>query len=313
MNDYFFMNLVRKTHAVEDRRHEFHIRCPECGHYSTPRKPHCSFNHQGWKCFVCGSGGSLKQLADLVGLHSDGPYIAPIHIKQEVKTPPSWLSKAESFVAGYEAHPKRYELWHSYKPVSIETINRMRLGVGVLPKYSSQCQHERLIVPVFDGTMCLGLRGRSLGCNCGKWLSSSGTILELLPLYNAEALKSGCVVWIVENPVDALLITDNTPYIGVAVYSTSYWRDAWLETLRTAQPEMIIVALDNDLVGLGGANRRDEFIQDWLKTHKSVPEPRGIRLANLLLQQGLPAKIFDWGSAPYKADIGSLLMEAQNV
>jgi hypothetical protein len=149
-----------------------------------------------------------------------------------------------------------------------------------------------------------------LGCECGKWLSSSGTILELLPLYNAEALKPGCVVWIVENPVDALLITDNTPYIGVAVYSTSYWRDAWLDTLRAAQPEMIIVALDNDLVGNGGAQRRGEFIQDWLSNHPKVPEACGIKLVNHLNRHGLKSNLFDWGRSAYKADIGSLLLAA---
>jgi hypothetical protein len=64
--------------------------------------------------------------------------ILPHSYQTEVKTPQA-VSKAESFVAIMSPTQPGTKLWQSYKPVSIETINRMRLGVGVLPKYSSQC------------------------------------------------------------------------------------------------------------------------------------------------------------------------------
>jgi hypothetical protein len=194
------------------------------------------------------------------------------------------MARPDVLLERYENHPRRFEAWQAHKPVSVETIRRKRLGMGVLP--ASRCKHERLIVPILDGTMLVGLRGRAIACSCGKWLVAGGTTLEMLPLYNQEALQPGCVVWIVENPVDALLLTERTPYAGVATYSVSYWRQAWTETLQAAQPELMIVAYDNDDPG----------------------RKNGIRLANTLLAAGLQVTLFDWGQAVYKADIGSLLM-----
>lgn len=311
-----FDDLVRHLSADVDGHGEAHFSCPDCGHESSPKSPHCSFGPKGWHCFVCGAGGSLHALAEKVELNSDQtfynapsrPQEAPSATKKEYR----WLSNPEPLLRAYESHPKRFEFWQRHKPVSVETIRAGRFGVGVLP--ASRCHHPRLVVPIIDGTMVVGLRGRWMGCSCDqrrdKWLVAGGTTLEHLPLYNAEALKPGAVVWMVENCVDARLITQNTPYTGVAVYSTSYWRDAWLEALKAARPEMIIVALDNDLVGNGGAARRDEFIKLWYQEHPqatAVPKCNGIERVNTLLAAGLNAVLFDWGKAPHKSDIGSLL------
>jgi hypothetical protein len=284
---------------------EYHLTCPECGHVSSPRNPHCSFNERGWYCFVCGAHGSLANLAKLVGLSTNAQYTPPSSHLQPRRDSFPWQEHPEAIVERYEAHGARYESWAKYKPVSREMIISHHLGVGVLP--SSRCKHDRLIVPIYDGTLIVGLRGRSMGCDCGKWLAAGGTLLEHMPLYNHEAIRPGCTVWIVENPVDALLVNEQTPYFGVAVYSTSYWREAWLETLLAARPELVVVALDNDLVGLGGDERRSEFIETWLLTHPRVPEPAGIKILNRLLAAGLHAVPYRWGKAEYKADIGGLL------
>jgi hypothetical protein len=111
----------------------------------------------------------------------------------------------------------------------------------------------------------------------------------------------------VENPVDALMLTERTPFVGVATYSVSYWRPHWTELLRAARPEYIIVAYDNDVPGNGGDERRDEFVRDWLRTHPRVPDPAGPRLANALQRDGLPAHLYRWGQAENKTDVGSLL------
>lgn len=315
-------DLAAALSADADRQGEYHIACPECGHESSPKAPHCSFNAQGWHCFVCDAGGGLTDLAKRVGLNDvDHPFYNPPVRPPEAprRTPvPDWMLHPENYLQRFEAHPQRLELWGWHKGgVSTETVRRMRLGVGALPL--SRCPHERLIVPIFDGTMLLGLRGRSLAergrsaCDCTKWLQSLGTTLERLPLYNAAALRPGCVVWIVENCVDALLITERTPFIGVAVYSTSYWRDEWLETLREARPEVVMVALDNDLVGNGGALRRQEFERLWFEQHpqaRTAPQANGVQRVNRMLASGLPARLYDWGRAEHKADIGSVLCGA---
>lgn len=303
--------LVHRTQADVDRRGEAHLACPVCGKESSPRNPHCSFSERGWKCFVCGSGGSLRDLAKRlqVETHAEMPLYANRKAAKPVRTNvPYWATfeSAQRLLERFENHPHRISLWRSYKCLSEEMIERHRLGVGVLP--ASRCKHERLIVPVFAGTMLVGLRGRSLSCDCGKWLQSGGTTLDRLPLYNDQALEQGGVVWIVENPIDALMISERTPYTGLATYSISYWREAWTETLKAAQPELVVIAFDNDLPGQGGGVNRERMVREWLRTHPMVPEPRGPKLANTLIKAGLPAVLYDWpAGTPNKFDIGSLL------
>lgn len=240
---------------------------------------------------------------------------------------PAWRADPWPLVRTYEAHPQRFELWRRYKPLMPETIERMHLGVGVLPACS--CHHERLVVPVLDGSMVVGLRGRRLACRCPqKWHQAAGTKLDLLPLYNAAAITPGSVVWIVENTVDALLVGDAAPpYVGVSTYSTSYWKDAWLWALKAALPRTIIVAYDQDLSGNGGGSRRMEFIRHYRERYSATPPhgaafadlrvpaaplPRiptaaGPRLVRRLIAAGLDAILYDWGNAEEKTDLGDVL------
>lgn len=312
--------LLRHTHAVlgrGDQKEEAHLTCPACGHASSPRSPHCSFSPRGWKCFVCGAGGGLQDLANRVGLQT-GTYIPPIIVEQPVRQldTPRWMdmSVATRLLHQWEHHPQRLALWKNYKALPDEIIFAKRLGVGKLPAYSSKCQGDRLIVPVFDKHgQLVGIRGRYLGCACcnpksDKWLVAKGTTPERMPLYNADALTKGATVCIVENPIDALILSVETPHVGVASYSTSYWQDRWTETLRQACPHLIVVIYDNDLVGNGGSSQRPAMTTAWKATHNNkVPASRGVKLANHLLQTGLPAVLYNWAKeAPAKADVGSL-------
>ena len=299
--------LIRRTHATKDRSGEFHITCPACGHESTPKSPHCSFSAKGWHCFSCGSGGSLNALGRLLLDKSFDTVSLPYIETKTPKKASCWLTGA--LAARFAEHPRRNELWNSYKPLSVVTLDRNQLGVGVLPY--SRCKHERLIVPVWNGPEPVGIRGRAIDCDCGKWLASAGWSIDLAPLYNSDSLGVGQVIWIVENPVDALMLSERTEYAGVATYSVSYWTEAWTRRLVEAQPELVIVAYDNDLVGCGGGPRRDEFIRMWLEDpkHKVVPPANGPALANKLLEAGLPVTLYDWGYADYKADIANLLMQ----
>lgn len=258
---------------------------------------------------MCGSHGSLRNLAQRTGLDYGiyNPPVNPPESRQEgLQRPAAWLVDAHNLIRRYVAHSRSWELWQNYKPVSRDDFDRCRLGVGVLP--ASKCRHERLIVPIYSGSEVRGLRGRAIDCTCGKWLAPAGTNISIYPLYNEESLRPGCVVWVLENPVDALLLSRRTGFVGVATYSVAYWQDAWTETIRAAQPELVVVAYDNDLPGGGGAARREEMIRDWLRTHPRVPPAAGPRLANRLLEAGLNAVVFDWGKQPAKSDIGSLLM-----
>jgi hypothetical protein len=307
-----FEDLMYHTGAVPDRRGEHHITCPDCTHESTPRAPHCSFNEQGWFCFSCGAGGSLKSLAERLNVPvSERPQITPRKSLQEAPRRAYPWQHDPDILYAYESHPQRFLAWERYKPLPRPVIEAKRLGVGRLP--SSKCPHERLIVPVLDEGEMVGLRGRSLGCECGKWLVAAGTHLNRQPLYNQDALTNNQVVWIVENPVDALMVAVSTPFVGLASYSTSWWRAEWTEVLKLARPELVMVAYDQDLVGNGGGDRRAEFVAEWLKSHPRVPESRGIKLVNTLLAAGIHAVLFPWKDKPYKYDIGSLLMQGASV
>ena len=256
---------------------------------------------------MCGEGGSLRSLADLLNLDSRD-YQTPVYVtaKKEQKFY-SWMASADAIVRSQEGRSDVFERWTEYKPIKRSTIVSRRLGVGVLP--ASRCHHERLTVPVIDGSMIVGIRGRSLGCECGKWLAAGGTTLDMLPLYNCQALGTGQVVWIIENPIDALMVGERTDYIGVATYSVSYWREAWTEALTLARPELVVIAYANDLVGNGGALNRPVFEQEWLSRHPRLPRSNGPRLANHLECAGLPVSLFDWGKRPNKYDVGSLLTQ----
>lgn len=300
MSSTLFDKLANYLHGEIDRREECHIPCPDCGHESSPKNPHCSFSEKGFYCFVCGSKYSLMGLANRVNLET-GSYI-PLPAKpREPEKPASWIPMAETLVDRYIKHPYKIREWQKYKPISRETIIKRRLGIGILP--ASKCKHERLIVPIIDGSEIVGLRGRSLGCDCGKWLAPLGTRLEHLPLYGE--IRS--ITWIVENPIDALLLAERLEYGAVATYSVSYWREEWIQPLRAC--DLVIIAYDNDLPGNGGSERRDEFIREYLKTHNQIPPSNGIRLANCLNMEGIRTVLYGWGKKPFKYDIGALIAE----
>lgn len=300
--------LIAKTGNVPLRygRDEYHVQCPSCGKESTPRNTRCTFSERGWHCFACNAGGSLRSLADKLGV--EGEYTIPEPKPVEPQKPRFWQVQGETVVKRFETHLMRLALWTRYKPISKEIIVSRRLGVGVLP--SSRCQHERLIVPIFEDGRLIGLRGRAINCECDKWLTSAGTTPRNMPLYNLENIPTGAVIWIVENSVDALLIGQYTEFHGAASYSVSYWESRWTDALIAKKPEYVMVAYDNDLPGNGGAARRKEFIEMYLsdpKHNNKLPKAAGPALVGTLKRAGLRARLFDWGDDDYKADIGSIL------
>jgi len=296
-----FDALLRQHGVQPDRHGEAHVTCPFCGKEPKRGQVHFSFSERGGKCFVCGQGATLSKLAELWGHGEPRPAPAP---KPRPARRAVW--NWDALVAQYAANPRRLEAWASYKPLPEDVIRARRLGLGTFPKSLSKCQHERLMVPLYEDGRCVGIRGRSLGCSCGRWLSPLGSRCVL---YNAEALSraAGRVVFIVENPVDALMLEQLHPHVvAVATLGVSMWQDTWTDLLRRCGARRVVVAYDNDVPGNGGTAAARAA---WQARHGSLPMPGGIRLVNRLLEAGIPARLYDWGDAPVGADIGSVLQK----
>jgi phage/plasmid primase-like uncharacterized protein len=293
--------------------------CPFCGGHDRFNIVQKRSGLELWHCRGCGNGkyqdviDFVKQRDNLtfaeaierLGEAQPVTAVTPVLPTRRQTTPgPAW---AAAGAGRFAAHPRRYELWQAYKPLSEDTINRANLGVGVLP--ASRCNHERLIVPIYNDGELVCLRGRAINCDCGKWLASGGFSLDSLPLYNVDALPTGGVLWIVENPVDALMIGEATDYTGAATLAVSYWRDHWLEAIQAKRPSLVVVAYDNDLPGNGGAWRRQEMMAVWKRQRPGQQPPKawGVKLVNRLLKAGLPVELYDWQDNAVKTDIGSLL------
>ena len=305
-----FDSLCHHVHAEPDRRGEVHIDCPYCGKQAKRGQTHFRFSVRGFKCWVCGESGSLKRLAEQLDAQPlDRPVpraVAPVAPAR----PRAWQTNPQAVLERFLEAPDRLPLWQAYKPLTLETIARWKLGVGLLP--SSACRHQRLIYPLLEDGRIVGFRGRSTGCDCPKWLTAGGSKTVLFGL---ELVEPGSEVILVENPVDALLAIQETPGV-VAVASTAgagTWREEWTQELRQRRPAHVTVWLDHDLAGNGSRYHWHEMVADWKAKHpdcKRIPDPNGPRIANLLEAAGIRASLYVWPKGtPLKYDLGSALIE----
>lgn len=332
-----FAVLVRHYGAEVDRRGWVHVKCPNCGKDGTRKDIHFSFSeNHGAKCQACGYGANLKQLASKLGLLDQPIEPAPPIVRREPEIKHyAWMDDLPAYLKDYTCNDSRWEKWADYRNVPGEVVARYYLGVGVFPPYSSQCQHPRLMVPMFQGGMPVAFRGRAISCNHAKWLSTSmggrapllynGAILlhekdrlSTLPgqFDLADALGPYCrdrVLFIVENPVDCILF-ESAGLSAVATLGVTMWTQErpWTALLRQARPKLVVIMYDHDLPGNGASSQAQyrEMVDAWSAKHNTLTPPvsNGIRLANELNQAGITAVTYRWPeSAPIKADPGWLI------
>lgn len=333
--------LVDNVPGLKPAGRSFHAGpCPICGGTDRFVVKQFEDGREGWICRQCSPGSyhtPENYLVERFGISYEqarsaiesggyapttqrpapSPAPAPAHPAEPPRRVPYWQKHADRLQRGYVAHPDRHNLWQAYKPLPEATIEKAGLGVGKL--MSNKCQHDRLIVPVWnDFGRIVCFRGRRIDCDCtddrGKllnWTTSAGWNLYDLPLYNAPRPgQQAEIIWVVENQIDALMVDAFTTFRGVATMSTSYWRDAWTDALVEASPKLVIVAYDNDLPGNGGGQQREAMIKKWRLTAPAgapLPIAHGQVLANILLEAGLPAVLYDWQHAQAGDDIGSIL------
>jgi hypothetical protein len=231
--------------------------------------------------------------------------------------PPAWQVNADAYLARYTSHPKRYALWQAYRPFWPSTIDKWRLGVGVLPMGSGECRHERLILPVMLGGVLKGFRGRVIDCSCTKWLGTKGSEAVL---FGSDQLRLGLEVIVTEAPISVILAAQEQPGVNVVAGTAGAgtWLDAWTAFLVSSRVPQVVVWFDNDLAG--GPNpdtyemESKAWREKWTAKHPGrpvpdVPKPAGPRVMQKLAKAGLDAITYTWPPlTPLHADFDQLVM-----
>lgn len=310
----------------ETRKGERHVDCPLCGKPASARQTHFSYSARGGFCFVCQRKVSLHAMCERLHLVDGGrdKYLpAPAYMpKEKVRTVAQWTHNIPALLTDYTRHPRRVELWQAHKPLSRESIQQHGLGVGVLPNCS--CKHERLIIPIRQDNAVVNFFGRAITCDCAKWLPPGGAGVTRW-LFGIDDLSSSGTIWIVENKADAILLRQYYPdYIALSPSAISVrdeW-DVWAQRIKAANPQRVIVALDNDLAGNGGGTNRAAWLKEWRDDIKvrqpelwrtvQPPTCAGVWLANRLLRHGLPVTLFQYpAGAPRKASVVDLITQKE--
>jgi hypothetical protein len=306
-------NLASRLDAELRRDHNYYSDCPFCGKEAKRGQKHFSFCDKGYKCWICEAKGKLPTLALHLGVTGGMP-LRTHHVPQGERKPPRrWQSAPLRYLDDFCASLDRIQSWQGYKPLSLDTIARFRLGVGQLP--SSRCNVRRLIVPVFHGGEIVAFHGRAFvpGDEDAKWLTAGGSRKDVL--FNGDLLHPGATVVICENLVDCLLAMQVEPSIVAVAGGGSSWNTVWTQQLAVSHPRRVITWLDHDLAGNGSRYHEHEMLAKWKQEHPkatTAPSPRGPQICNELLSAGVPATLYEWPKGtPHKYDIGRALMEYQ--
>lgn len=292
------VEMIASKLGADYRRNEYHCDCPFCGKAHKRGHTHFSFCEKGYKCWVCGASGLIEKLAQHVSIDFVTPVVKTT--KQEQK-PRQWQKNAQLYLNSFLEVPNRISAWQRYKALTLDSIVQFKLGVGVLP--SSRCQHRRLIVPLFENDTIVGFRGRSIDCECSRWLTCGGSKTIL---YNRDLIETGCSLIICENQIDCILAMQE--YDSIAVCSTAgagTWREEWTQHIIDAKPSEVYICFDNDIAG---TPNEEAYIQAVKQLNGKLPHPNGPRLANTLKKAGLTVKLHRWQKGtPLKADLGWLI------
>lgn len=207
----------------------------------------------------------------------------------------------------------------------------------------NKCPHNRLITPILDTRgRVIWFRGRAIDCECDKWLAAPLRDFSMagigVSLPQSQYAQRGGKVFITENYVDAAIINSGTKYSAVATLSTSYWLPQWTDQIFALSPDVVYVAFDNDLAGNGGSVQEVEsrarkiaarqknisensitvlqvtaeqtgYTVDYMSGNTQdmvrVPTPRGVILANHLLDAGFNVILIKWPKG--ESDMGAYL------
>lgn len=319
-----FDSLCAQLHAEPDRKGEVWIDCPSCGH----GKKHFSFNETTGHCFACDYSGSIGQIAALLNIRAEKRPVKPA--RKLVQRPEQWQRTPELWLSRFCEAFDRIERWDAYKPLSLDSLAKYRLGVGKLPIWSEKQRrwydypHRRLIVPVFANGVCVAFHGRAFDPDDtgAKWLCASGSDKKVLFL--TRPIQPGDTLVIVENYVDAILASEAAPDAVYAALGGATWQEQWTQQIVASRPARALVWLDHDLAGNGSRYHEAELLVLWrqgvearraanpdlaARPFPKPPEPRGPKIANDLNAAGVRTNLHVWKrGTPLKRDLGAELL-----
>lgn len=316
MQGDLFGHIHAALQGERNRRGWYDCDCPFCGKEAKRGQVHFSYCPDGYKCFVCGAHGTLRQLADKIRIEGAVTEWQP---KERESLPVArWRQNPTELLRRHQSHPDRYSTWRRYKPLSAATIDRYGFGLGRLPFQRAggewyMSKHDWLTVPLWEAAQLVGLRGRNLGDGGPKWISAAGTNYTLFGL---DHVRAGSICWLCENYVDAAWLTQEHPeWCAVAIGGATTWQGSWADMLHERKPQTVIVALDNDLPGQAAGELRRRLEAQWVAERNTEPPPaNGPRIANALRSAGMEAVLFRWpDSAPVKAGLDWVLEQKGKV
>lgn len=312
--DNLFAAVHNQLQGEPNRRGFYNADCPFCGKEAKPRQNHFGYSEQSFRCFVCGTSGGIRKLAK--HLHLDAPTYTPIRrvAVPEPKPVAGWRQHPDALLEHYRYNPRRFDAWHRYKALTAETVRRFDFGLGRLPFQHKNgrwyfSRQEWLVVPLWEDGQLVGLRGRNCTQHGPKWISATGTNYTL---WGVDFVRPGAVTWLCENYVDAAwLMQEHPEWSAVAIGGATTWKAEWAERLAACKPEMVVIALDNDLPGQATGALRRKLERAWVQQRGTEPPPaNGPKIANALLRAGIHATLFQWpDAAPIKAGLDWALAE----
>lgn len=288
--------------------------CPFCK--DQRRQISAAHATRGFRCFKCGWHDAEEIMAALgITDFQIARWTPPAPRDDRDQAPPRrWQANPQAYQDRFLGHLDRIRLWQAYKPLSLESISRFQLGVGVVP--SVECRHPRLIYANLESGAPAGFRGRRLKCDCPqKWVTAAGSGIWLA---GAHLLRPGAKVLRVENWIDAILCMQRWPGC-VAVASTGGaegWTRAMLDQIIASQPAGVKDLGDNDHACLPNAETI-EYIRTVINPERQQRGKKPLRIsgawrrhADYMRAAGVRVTHHIWPpGTPYKYDPGQMLID----
>lgn len=262
---------------------------------------------KGFHCFSCGASGSLKALADHLGLISDGttlPETLTLYPPSKSPSVPFWtlLDPEKS----YRPMSQGCRAYAHQRGLNDASLERWQIGYGQVP--GTKCPYYRMILPVYHDGKLVDLRGRAITetDHWPKWLGAGGSHAAL-DGWDDLADARGKTVVLVEAPLSRrILMQQDSSIVAIAgTCGAGTWRDSWTEAIVRARPHRVMIWLDNDLAGMPNKEAYLFGLTRHLQKSPTVPVPipNGKKRAIEFQEAGLIVQTFPWPpGTPYGAD-----------